>query len=213
MIDVKNLFGAAALIFAFGCYVPYYVGIFRKKIKPHPYTYLVWVITITITSVSSWKHGGGASSWNLLATTILVTGVFLLSFKYGTGDVTRFDFACLILSMLAVILWVCTDTVTLAVVFATVVETISFLPTIRKTWWAPNTKSALSWFINTLKHALSVAAVSQFSVTTVLYPAVLVFLNLVLVIEILHRRTALARTKERCFMGYDSTRIPRRHLR
>lgn len=191
MVDVKDIFGAIALVLAFGCYVPYYVGIFRKKVKPHPYTYLVWVITILITSVSSFLHGGGASSWNLIATTFLVSGVFILSFRYGTGDVTRFDFVCLVLSVLAVVLWVMSDDPVMAVVFATIVETISFLPTIRKTWWAPDTESALSWFVNVFKHALSVAAVSQFSVTTVLYPAVLVFLNLILVAEILYRRNSL----------------------
>jgi hypothetical protein len=194
VIDFKNICGAIAVILAFGCYVPYYVGIFRGNVKPHPYTYLVWVITIVITSVASWKHGGGASSWNLIATTFLVLGVFILSFKYGTGDITRFDLVCLILALAAVLLWVLTDAPALAVIFATVVETLSFFPTFRKTWWAPDSESALSWFINTFKHTLSVAAVSHFSITTALYPGVLVFLNFVLVVEILYRRRTALKT-------------------
>lgn len=195
MIEHKEFFGAVALILAFGCYVPYYIGIFKKRVKPHPYTYLVWVITMLITSVSSFLHGGGASSWNLLASTGLIFGVFLLSFKYGTGDITRFDFACLVLAILSVVLWVVTDDPVMAVVFATIVETISFLPTLRKTWWAPDTESVASWFINVFKHALSVAAVSEFSVVTVLYPAVLVVLNLLLAVEIVYRRKSMKKLR------------------
>ena len=187
IFDPKTVLGLIAVFLAFICYVPYYAGIFRGTIKPHIFTYGIWVILGIVVFLASWISGGAAGTWSLAVSTILVLGVFLLAFKYGTPDITRFDVVCTVGAVAAIAAWIYTKDPMIAVILATIIEILSFLPTFRKTWSDPTSESALSWSINSVRHAVTIMALGSYSITTVLYPAALVILNALLVLEIKYR--------------------------
>lgn len=187
-MDYKEILGIIAVVLAFGTYIPIYFGIFFGKVRPHIFTYLVWTITVGFAFVSSFLSGGGAGSWVLGVTVFLVGGIFLLCFKYGTKDITRFDTVALFFAIAALVPWFITKDPTISIILITIIEITSFFPTFRKTWNDPYSEIAFPWVINSAKHALTVLAVSSVSVATVFYPAVLISINLLLAGEIMYRK-------------------------
>jgi hypothetical protein len=187
-MDLKIFLGLFATALALAAYIPIYWGIFFGTIRPHIYTYFVWTVTVGIAFFASVVSGGAAGAWSLGVTTILVVGIFLLCFKYGTQDVTKSDKWVLALAVISIIPWLLTKNPVISVVFVTLIESLSFIPTLRKTWNDPYSESYWPWVINVIKHSSIIFAVSIYSISTVLYPASLILMNLLLAAEIIVRR-------------------------
>ena len=195
-MEVKEILGLIAVGLALACYAPIFWGIFYGTVKPHLYTYLIWSILTVIAFLASWFYGGGAGSWSLGVSALLVMGVFILSFRYGTKDVTKSDTAYTVGALITIIPWVLTKDATLSIILLTIIEIFSFVPTLRKTWNDPYSEPFSSWSLNTVRHAVSIMALGAFSIVTVLYPAALVVLNALLAGEILLRRSQKAQANK-----------------
>jgi hypothetical protein len=122
---------------------------------------------------------------------VLTVGVLVLSFKYGTENVTKFDAICVVLALGAIVPWYFTKDPTLSVVLATIIDVLAFFPTIRKTFQEPYTESLSSWAINVFRHGLAIVALSTYVIATVIYPAALLVMNIVMVAVIVSRRSAV----------------------
>lgn len=190
-MEYKEILGGIAVLLAFATYVPIYVGTIFGKVRPHIFTYFVWTITVGAAFVASLSTGGAAGSWTLGATTLLVGGIFLLCFKYGTKDITKYDTVAVVFAIGALVPWMLTKDPTFSVILITLIEAVSFVPTLRKTWNDPHSELMFPWLINTVKHVLTILAVSTISISTVFYPAVFVCMNILLAGEIMYRRRTL----------------------
>ncbi|MFZ2620602.1 MAG: hypothetical protein WAX89_07000 [Alphaproteobacteria bacterium] len=188
--------GLLASVLALVCYVPYYIGIFAGRVKPHLYTYVVWTLVSTIAVAGGVASGGGPGMWSLILSTLLCAGVIVLCPRYGTKDITATDKAFGGLAIVSVIPWLLTKDPTFSVVLATLIEILGAIPTYRKTWHAPDTESLSSWSINVVKHVLTIPAMATLSVATIFYPIAMVAMNLTLVLIILYRRTRIPRRAE-----------------
>ncbi|MCK5085579.1 hypothetical protein KAK05_02610, partial [Candidatus Parcubacteria bacterium] len=90
-MDYKLIIAIIAASLVVIAYIPYFKDIFARKTKPHLFTWLIWGITQG-TAIAALLHGGGKfGSISLIVGAILVFVVFLLSFKYGTKDITTSD--------------------------------------------------------------------------------------------------------------------------
>jgi hypothetical protein len=187
-MEFKFILGLLATVLAFATYLPIYYGIFFGRVRPHIYTYSVWTITVGIAFLASFLSDGAAGSWSLGATTLLVGGIFFLCFKYGTKDITRSDKFALALAILSIIPWLITKNPVLSVILVTLIESLSFFPTLRKTWNDPYSEFYLPWIISIFKHSFIIVAVSSYSISTIFYPSFLILMNLILAIEIIARR-------------------------
>lgn len=187
LLDWKELLGLGTVLLAFLCYVPYVWGILKGTVKPHIHTHFVWFIITGLSFFASWTSGGGAGSWNLGVSSLLILLVVILSLKYGTKNITRSDRLYTLAALLCVIPWLILKDPTISIILAVFIEALSFIPTYRKTWEEPKTESELSWALNTLKHFLGFIALESLSVATYLYPLAMVLLNGALTIEIRYR--------------------------
>lgn len=187
-MDYKEIIGLITVILAFAVYVPYYASILSGKTKPHLYTYVIGAALSTVAFFGSWISGGGAGSWSIGASALLVIGVVLLSLKYGTKDVKRVDAYFAAGAVVAIVPWILTKDPTLSVVLVALIEYLAIAPTLRKTWNDPSSEPYSVWGLNTFKHGLTVAAVTNFSLATAFYPAAMVLMNVILTGEIILRR-------------------------
>ncbi len=156
-MDIKIILGAIATVLAFCSLYLYIRDIFRGNTKPHTYTWLIWSIVTWIAFLGQWVSGGGPGSWATGASALLTTGTLFLSLKgnYGTKDVTNFDKMCLVFALLAILPWLLVDSVLWSVILASLIDVIGFIPTMRKTWYAPKSESFGSMIVDTAKHTLS----------------------------------------------------------
>jgi len=171
--------------------IPYIVDIFRRKTKPHIFTWAVWAIITILAFLAQWQSGGGAGSWTTGATSLLTVFIALISLKYGSRDITESDTIIFIAALIAIIPWWLTKNPTLSVIILTAIDVLAFFPTIRKTIKYPESETLSSYILHSIRHGLSVTALSHYSIATYLFPLALSLMNLVVVITIIQSRRLL----------------------
>lgn len=153
-MNIKFVFGIMSSIIALVCFIPYIRDILKKQTKPHIYTWLIWSILQTIAVITQFKDGGGYGAWGLTVGVIFCFSIFLLSFKYGTKDIKKFDIFCLIASFIIIGFYLISKNPLVTMILVTTVDFIGFLPTIRKGFNDPNTETTSTFALSAISNIL-----------------------------------------------------------
>jgi uncharacterized membrane protein YhaH (DUF805 family) len=194
---MKTLLGIAATLLALYSYIPYFRDIFAGKTKPHAFSWLVWFLLTAVAFVAQIKDGGEAGAWVTGFTALVAFAIFMAAITRGERNITKSDWLCLIGSFLAMGLWAVTDSPLMAVVLITVIDALGFAPTFRKAYRRPQEETLITFILSAIKFVIAIAALSNYSAVTVLYPASLVLMNGLFVTMLIVRRKKLGITKER----------------
>jgi len=190
-MEIKLLFGILSSILAVVCFIPYIRDIIKKRTEPHTYSWLVWTIVQTVGVMSQIKDGAGYGSWALIIGAISCATIFILSLKYGTKNISKFDALCLVASLFTIIIYFTIDNPMWAVIAVATIDFIGFVPTFRKGFEEPFTETVSTFLMSGVANALSIVALQNYTVATVLYIASLFFTNMFFVTMILMRRKML----------------------
>lgn len=183
--------GTIAAVLSIVQYGPYIADTLRGKTKPHAFSWFIWGAPAGVVFLAQIIEGGGAGSWATGATAFICTGIFLLALTYGEPSITRFDWACLLSSLIAIILWFVTNDPLWAVVLVTAADLVAFGPTIRKSFDKPYEETLSTYVISGVKWLLSLSALAVLNPTTLLYPAAMVLGNWGYAAFLLLRRTQM----------------------
>lgn len=180
---------ALSVIIGFASYAHYLREILCGRVKPHLFSWLIWSIMSGICVAAQYAKGAGTGNLIWIQTTVVCFVIALLSIKRGEKSTTVSDWGCLCGALLAIGFWGVTRNPVWAVAIAAVVDTLAFVPTIRKSWGKPQQESLLFYAIACLRYALGIVILESFNVTTMLCPVVTVILNGILVTTIIMRRS------------------------
>lgn len=173
--------------------LPYVMDILRKKTKPHLFSWLIWALITGIAFAGQITDEGGVGAWVTGFNSVVCVLIFVLGFKYGEKNITRGDWISLAASACVVLLWLVTKTPFYSMVFACLIDVSGFFPTIRKSWHKPHEETALTYFLSGAMYIAGILALQNYSWTTLLYPASLVFTNMAFVLYVLWRRAVTQR--------------------
>lgn len=190
-MEIKFLLGIISTAIAVICFIPYIKDILRKKTEPHTYSWLVWTILQTVGVMAQLKEGAGYGAWALGVGALFCFTIFLFSFKYGTKNISKFDLLCLIASICAIVIYLFIENPVYAIVAVALIDFVGFLPTFRKGFEEPFTETVSTFILSALANVLSILALQNYTVTTVLYIASLFFTNSSFATMILVRRKIL----------------------
>ena len=165
----------------------------RNKTKPHAYSWLIWAITQGIAVSALLYGGGGWGGFGLIAGTVLALGVFLLSLKYGSPNITRADTFILIAALSAILVWWQLESALLAVLMVTAIDIAGYIPSIRKTYADPSSEILSTWIFFLITDIFSLLALSEYNVLTTTYLIGLGFANATLIAVYLWRRSIVKR--------------------
>jgi hypothetical protein len=189
-MDIKLFFAFAAIAGLIIGYYPYFIDIFRKTTKPHAYTWLIWAITQGTATVAAFYGGADWGVIGLAGGTLFVVLVFLLSFKYGTKNISRSDTVILLLALSAILVWWLTNNPLLSVVMVTVIDGMGYIPTLRKSWAEPWSETLSFWLAMAIVSVLTILSLGKINWLTAPYLTMLAVLNmLVLVVCVFRRKT------------------------
>ena len=177
-----------AVALAFVGFYPYVRDIFKRKTKPHLFTYLIWSIVTSLAFLGQVASGAGPGAWTTGTMAVLTILILVLSFKYGTEDITKLDIVLLVAALCAIVPWWLTHDPTVSVLIATFIDVCAFFPTIRKTYNDPFSETLISYVLNLFRHSLSILALTSFVVASYIYPTALVVMNAILVAVIVSGR-------------------------
>ncbi|MFA5877386.1 MAG: hypothetical protein WC880_03405 [Candidatus Paceibacterota bacterium] len=187
-IDFKILATILSLVLGVVSYIPYIRSMVRRQTTPHPYTWLIWSITTGTAAVGGWYGGGGNGVALLFLWAFSTFCIFLLSFKYGTKNITKGDVALLVLALLAILVWWQLNAPLFSILMVTAIDAFGYIPTIRKVFEEPWSEPLVSWFLFTATACIGLIALAQYNFLTVVYLAMGATLNSIVIIICLFRR-------------------------
>lgn len=190
-MNYKIIFSYIAIVISFVGILPYFINIFKGKTKPHAFSWLTWGVAGAIVFFAQIFKHAGPGAWVTGLGTLPCFAIFFIALKKGQRDFSTFDWTSLLVSLLAIILWIFTNDPTLSVILVTLNDAVGFLPSIRKGYRFPFEETASTYGIASIKWIFGIVALQTYSVATWLYPASLIFTNGAFTIMLLVRRRKL----------------------
>ncbi len=170
LTDPKWIVAIIASIIAFGNLAYYLVAINNGRTKPHLYTWLIWGIVTVVVAYTQFSSKGGAGS---MITAIIAFNCFaiaLLAFFKGEKEFTTSDKLCLAGCIVSIAIWPIFKAPLLSLVMVTIIDTLGFYPTLRKSYKSPHQENIVSFSIYGFTYFLSMFALEKINVLTSLYP-------------------------------------------
>ena len=164
--------------------IPYLRDVVKGKVKPHPYTWLVWSIVSCVVFFGQIAKGAGMGAIPTAVSEMFTVIIFLFSIKYGFKNPPRTDKYFLALALLGLIPWIITKDPTLSVIIVVSIDLIAFIPTLRKTYCYPKTEAPLLYGTNVLRHSLALGALGSYNIATMLHSITMIVTNSIMVIFI-----------------------------
>ncbi len=185
----QELLSTLAIGLTLFAFIPYIVSINKGKTKPHVFSWIIWGSTTFIAFLAQIKGGGGIGVLAIGVSGIISIYIaFLAWVKKSEITISTLDWLFFLSGMLSLPFWYFTNNPLWAIVILTVVDTIGFMPTIRKAYTHPFDENLTFFTIFMVRNFVVVSAVSVYSLTTVLFPAAMGLACLVLIVITLTRR-------------------------
>ncbi|MEZ5344734.1 MAG: hypothetical protein R2681_04170 [Pyrinomonadaceae bacterium] len=173
----KELIAIIAAILAVIGNIPYLRDVLRQKVKPHPYTWLVWSVVSAVTFFGQVSKGAGVGAIPTAASEIFTVIIFLFSIKYGFANIRRRDTIFLIAALLGLIPWFYTKDPTISVIIVVAIDLIAFIPTIRKTKANPESENHILYSMNAARHILTLFSIEAYNIATTLHSIAMIVVN------------------------------------
>jgi hypothetical protein len=190
--DIKNLVGIIAVVLTFIGYIPYIKDTFAKKTTPHIYSWFLWGFLNMVIFGLQISDGAGAGAYVTLVAGLLCFVVLFGGLKQKTKqDITKSDTIFLILSFVAMLIWIVAKQPLLSALLATTIDAFGFAPTVRKSWNKPHSETLFFYFLNTFRFSLAIFALQNYTTITLLYPITWVLANGLFALMLVIRRKQL----------------------
>ena len=144
----------------------------RGKTKPNRVTWSLWALAPLIAFAAMIDEGVGLQS---LMTFMVGFGpllVFLASFvsRKSVWQLGKFDYTCGGLSLLGLSLWLITGDGVIAIGFAITADGLAALPTVVKSYKAPETESSLVFLLSAISAGITMLTISDWNFATYGFP-------------------------------------------
>ncbi len=186
---LKEVLGVVAVAVALYAFIPYIQSIRKGRTRPHVFSWVIWGLTTFIVFLAQMVDGGGPGAWSTAVSGLVTFYVAWLAFsRHADSHITRSDWVFFTLALAALPLWFATADPLWAVVVLTAVDALGFIPTIRKAYGAPFEEQLGFYGVMALRNVISIFALEHYSLTTVLFPAVIAALCVLFIPMVLYRR-------------------------
>ncbi len=185
---MKETFAIIAAVLAIAGNLPYLWDILKGRVRPHPYTWLVWSLVSGIVFFGMLAKGAGIGALPVAASEVFTLIIFLFSLKYGFKGITKTDTLFLVVALAGIVPWILTSDPTLSVVIAVGIDLVAFAPTLRKTWAHPSTETPILYGSNVLRHMLGLLSLQTYNIATTLHSMAMITTNTAMTAIILLRK-------------------------
>lgn len=154
-MSFKNVAAFLSTAIAIYCTIPYIIAILKGKTKPHQLSWLVFVIMNAIVFFSQYLEGGRQSI--LIALTFFIGSfiVFVLSWKYGTRDTSRWDKILFVFALTTIVLWLLTRSNAFAIWLTVLIDFAATTMMILKVRAEPRSEEPLPWLLAIVAYVFS----------------------------------------------------------
>lgn len=188
----KELLAAGAIVLTFAMFVPYIRSIHQGRTKPHAFSWIIWSLGTVVVFFAQLAGRGGSGAWPIGVSGIITTYIAVLAYReHCDRSITKTDWVFLAVALAALPCWFLTSNPLSAVVLLTVVDLAGFGPTFRSAYSQPHDERIGFYSLGAVRNGLAIAALEQYSLTTVLFPAAVGIACVVFVAMVAYRRNLL----------------------
>ena len=181
----QAIWTAATSILTLGSFIPYYRSIIAGTTIPHVFSWTIWSITTILAAAAQWAGGAGPGAYPTLFAGILTIGVGVCAlFQRNNVPVASSDLWAFLGALSAIPIWGLTQNPLWASLSLSVADAIAFWPTIHKCWSAPHSEPVSMYLILFCRNGASFFSLSERNLTTVLFPATMNLMIVVLLVVI-----------------------------
>lgn len=185
----KTILSAVAIALTFLAFLPYIRSIRQGKTRPHVFSWVIWGSTTFVVFLAQLADKGGAGAWPIGVSGIVTIYIAVLAYRNKSDTtITRPDWWFLSMAMTALPLWYLTADPLWAVVILTSVDVLGFGPTFRKAYASPFEEQLMLYVLMAVRNFLVILALEHYSLTTVLFPAVIAITCLLFIVMVTYRR-------------------------
>jgi hypothetical protein len=174
---MKIYLASIAAVLAVVGNIPYLIDILRGRVRPHPYTWMIWTIVSGTIFFGQLARGAGVGALPTAASEIFTLIIFLFSLRYGFKEIRSTDTYFLLAALIGLIPWLLTRDPTLSVIIMVSIDLVAFVPTIRKTQRDPTSETPVLYGTNALRHGLALGAFQAYNTATMLHSLVMILVN------------------------------------
>lgn len=167
----ENFVILGAVIAFFGS-LSYLIDTLKGKVKPNRVSFIMWSLAPLVAFFAQIKSGVGIQSLMTLMVGISPLSIFIASFfnKDSVWKLTKFDLVCGGLSFAGFILYLATKDAVLAVAFSIVADGLASLPTIKKSFFNPETESIAPYLTSAISALITILTLKNWEVIYAGFP-------------------------------------------
>ncbi|MES9814013.1 MAG: hypothetical protein ABW161_14620 [Candidatus Thiodiazotropha sp.] len=185
----KEFISGLAIAVTLIAFFSYISSILAGRTKPHVFSWVIWGSTTFIVFLAQLEDGGGAGAWPIGISGLITLYIALLAYrKKADITITNLDRAFFTTAMASIPVWYFTSDPTWAVILLTSIDVIGFGPTIRKAFTHPYDEDLRFFALFAFRNSLVIMALENYTLATVLFPAVIAAVCLLFVGMIVYRR-------------------------
>lgn len=196
-MEFKTVVGIIAVGLNVVAFLPYVIDTIRGKTKPHIYSWLIWTLITGIVFIGQQAEGAGAGAWVTGCTTAINLIIFLLALKKGSSDITLSDKLCLGSALVILVLWLLSSSMLLSILLVTLVDTLAFIPTIRKSLNKPEEETFITYPLSTLRCVLGLIAIESYTLITCAYPVAMLAMYALITVILIYKQPSNLRLPQR----------------
>lgn len=170
VIDPRFVYLAAALSL-YGV-VDYVRATLRGDARPNRVSWGLWGLEGVLGFVVEVQQHVGLAAVMTLMFGVGPIIVVLASFRghHGVWRVDAFDIACGVISLVGIVFWAVANGRTVALIAFISADQVAALPTIRKSWRAPESESAKVFVLGAINSAITLMTLRHFTTGGVVFP-------------------------------------------
>ena len=185
----KEILSAIAIALTFAAFVPYIRAILGGTTRPHVFSWVIWGSTTFVVFLAQIEGKAGVGAWPIGVSGSITLFIACLAYvRRADITITKSDWLFFISALSSLPLWYVTSDPLWAVVILTIVDVLGFGPTVRKAYSFPHSESLLFFALFAVRNVLVILALESYSVTTVLFPAVIAVACVSLMAMVRYRR-------------------------
>ncbi len=189
----KEFLSAIAIALTFIAFLPYIRSIRQGVTRPHVFSWVIWGSTTFVVFLAQLADNGGAGAWPIGVSGIITIYVAFLAYaRKADSAITQTDWWFFLAAITSLPLWYLTDDPLWAVVILTTVDSLGFGPTFRKAYFHPFEEQLAFYLLMATRNLIAISALEHYSLTTVMFPAVIAGACFIFMVMVLYRRHRLA---------------------
>lgn len=166
--------------------VKYLIDLFKGKARPNRVSWFMWAVAPMVAFFAEIQQGVGLHALLTFSVGFNPLVIFLASFfvKKAQWKITKFDIWCGVFSLLGLSLWALTRVGNVAIFFAILADGLAAIPTIVKSYKAPETESWTIFFLGLVNAGITLLAIKAWDFAHYGFPLYIFAVNVVFVLLI-----------------------------